>query len=383
MASNIQSNGLSIDDYFVRREFFRQGNLWGWGNGSFYGLGVNSTSEFNSPIQTAVGGLNWKQASSGGYFGGGTKTDGTLWMWGRNTNYQVGSGNGYATHNSTPAQVAGGGSTWKKVACGYDHAIALKTNGTIWVWGSNNNYQNGSSSTSTRYSTPVQYGSETTWKDVGASQGGGTVGGIKTDGTLWMWGENAYGKLGAGFTGDRSSPVQFGTGTWKTFDVNIFHSAAIKTDGTLWAAGAGMFGAIGDGTTTNRINIVQVAGGGTTWKQVSCGRGHTVAIKTDGTLWGWGDNGNGALGTNNTTSCSTPVQTIAAGTAWKQVGAGSYHTAAIKADGSLWLWGDGGSGKLGNSSSISRSSPVQIAGGGNNWVFVKPGVNKTFAIVDI
>jgi alpha-tubulin suppressor-like RCC1 family protein len=161
------------------------------------------------------------------------------------------------------------------------------------------------------------------------------------EGNLWAWGYNNYGQLGTGNITDYSSPVQtVASGlNWKTITCTTTQGSAggIKTDGTLWLWGDNQWGQLGDNTTTNRSSPVQTVAAGTNWKQVSMGRFNTGAIKTDGTLWLWGRNNNGQLGDNSTTQQNSPVQTIAGGTNWKQVSGG---IAAIKTDGTLWLWGD-------------------------------------------
>jgi alpha-tubulin suppressor-like RCC1 family protein len=161
---------------------------------------------------------------------------------------------------------------------------------------------------------------------------------IKTDGTLWTWGAVSSGRLGnAVTTGNRSTPVTtfLGGTNWKQVSCGYVHTAAIKTDGTLWIWGNGLTGRLGNGITTgNRSTPVTTFLGGTNWKQVSCGSGgsfadHTAAIKTDGTLWTWGLGGNGRLGNNATTDRSTPVTTFSGGTNWKQVSSGDSHTTAL------------------------------------------------------
>ena len=97
----------------------------------------------------------------------------------------------------------------------------------------------------------------------------------------------------------------------------------------MWTWGYNGGGQLGDNTDTSKSNPVQTIAGGTNWKQVAGGSNHTAAIKTDGTLWIWGHNSNGGLGDNTTTDRSSPVQTIAGGTNWKQVDCGFYHTSAI------------------------------------------------------
>ena len=143
--------------------------------------------------------------------------------------------------------------------------------------------------------------------------------------------------------------------------------------GGLWSCGRNNNGQLGDSTITGRSSPVQTIAGGTNWKQVATGYYHTAAIKTDGTLWSWGYNSEGQLGDSTLTQRSSPVQTIAGGTNWKQVATGYYHTAAIKTDGTLWSWGYNLYGGLGDSTSTNKSSPVQTIAGGTNWKQVSGG----------
>ena len=165
---------------------------------------------------------------------------------------------------------------------------------------------------------------------------------IKTDGTLWLWGENSNGRLGDNTIVDKSSPVQtIAQGNnWKQTYLGYQHSSAIKTDGTLWLWGRNSSGRLGDNTQTDRSSPVQTISQGNNWKQVSLGNDHSAAVKTDGTLWLWGDKANGILGDDQTTvHQSSPVQTVSQGNNWKQVSLGYQHSAAVKTDGTLWLWG--------------------------------------------
>jgi alpha-tubulin suppressor-like RCC1 family protein len=289
----------------------------------------------------------------------------TLFTWGYNGYGRLGNNN--ITNISNPIQTIALGTNWKQVTCGYTNTAAIKTDGTLWTWGKNINGQLGDNTVTNR-SSPVQtimYG--TNWKQV--SCGSVHTAAIKTDGTLWGFGYNIYGQLGDNTRTDRSSPVQtvaFGT-NWKQVSCGYTNTAAIKTDGTLWVFGYNIYGQIGDSTITNRSSPVQTIAGGTSWKQVACGYTSTVAIKTDGTLWTWGYNGYGQLGDNTIINRSSPVQTVAGGTNWKQVASGYLTTAAIKADGTLWVWGKGIYGQLGDNAIVSRSSPVQTIAYGTNW----------------
>jgi len=153
----------------------------------------------------------------------------------------------------------------------------------------------------------------------------------------------------------------------------------------LWGWGFNGNGQLGDFSTTQRNIPVTTFSGGNNWKSVDGNaNGHTAAIKTDGTLWVWGDNVNAQLGINiGGGSRNTPVTTFAGGTNWKSVICGGSHTAAIKTDGSLWTWGLNLYGELGNFSTTTRSTPVTTFAGGNNWKQVSGGKNHTAAIQTI
>ena len=251
---------------------------------------------------------------------------------------------------------------------------------TLWVWGYNTYGQLGDNTTTTK-STPVTtFAGGTNWKQVSCGYIHTTA--IKTDGTLWTWGQNANGQLGTNDTNGRNTPVTTlsGGSNWKQVGGGLYHTAAIKTDGTLWTWGYNPYGGLGTNDTTQRNTPVTTFAGGTNWKQVSGGLHHTDAIKTDGTLWTWGRGANGQLGTNDTTQRNTPVTTFAGGTNWKQVSCGDYHNAAIKTDGTLWTWGYNPYGGLGTNDTATRSTPVTTFAGGSNWKQVSGGYYHTVAI---
>ena len=152
--------------------------------------------------------------------------------------------------------------------------------------------------------------------------------------------------------------------------------------GGLWSCGRNNNGQLGDSTITGRSSPVQTIAGGTNWKQVATGYYHTAAIKTDGTLWSWGRNQFGQLGDSTITGRSSPVQTITGGTNWKQVACTRSNTAAIKTDGTLWTWGFNIFGQLGDITNTDKSSPVQTITGGTNWKQVSCGYSNTIAIKD-
>ena len=345
---------------------------WTWGYNYYGQLGDNTTSSRSSPVTTVAGGTNWKQVSGGADHTAAVKTDGTLWTWGANAFGRLGD-NTIASRLS-PVTTVGGGTDWKQVSGGADHTAAVKTDGTLWTWGSNGTGMLGDNTTSSRSSPVTTAGGGTNWKQV--SGGYYHTAAVKTDGTLWTWGANAFCQLGDYTTSNRSSPVTTaGAGTdWKQVSAGGYHTAAVKTDGTLWTWGYNLYSQLGDNTMTNRLSPVKTVGGGTNWKQVACGYRHTAAVKTDGTLWVWGYNNFGQLGDNTTSTRSSPVTTVGAGTNWKQVSAaGGYHTAAVKTDGTLWTWGRNNFGQLADNTTSNRSSPVTTVAGGTNWKQVACG----------
>ena len=278
-----------------------------------------------------------------------------LFSWGINQYGQLGQNN--TTSYSSPVQVAG--TTWKSVNTGpaglnRPSILATKTDGTLWAWGYNNMGQLGLNNNA-QYSSPVQIPGS--WTD--GFQGGLMSGAVNTDGELWVMGDNGDGGLAQNNRTQYSSPVQIPGTTWSKIAGNFDSSYAIKTDGTLWAWGQNNgYGELGQNNKTQYNSPVQVPG--TTWKEVDCGYHQTTAVKTDGTLWAWGYNFYGTLGQNNQTNYSSPVQIP--GTTWNRCFSNVNSTLATKTDGTLWAWGRNNNGTFGNNSVATVSSPVQVPG---------------------
>lgn len=186
--------------------------------------------------------------------------------------------------------------------------------------------------------------------------GGAAVSGF----SLWAWGQNNAWQLGDGAqTLPIATPEQIGTATdWQSVAAGSQYSVAVKSDGTLWGWGKNSSGQLGDGTTTTITSPMQI-GTATDWKAVWAVLSQTFAIKTDGTLWAWGANGFGQLGDGTTTPQLSPVQ-IGTANNWKSMAPGSYHTLGLRADGTLWAWGDNSSGQLGDGTTTAHISPAQV-----------------------
>lgn len=342
-----------------------------------------------------VGYPNWKETiSCGGHYTAVLKADGSLWMWGGNETGQLGNGGHGNSFNvvfdnvicqTVPIKVM---DQVASISCGYEHVAALKKDGSLWMWGLNSDGRlgiglNGNAVTS--YDEPYQTVPVKVMDNVAAvSCGDYHTAAIKTDGTLWTWGSNSSGQLGNGGTGDVGYDTWEGKYYVQTRPVKVmdnvaavscgaYHTGIVKTDGTLWMCGNNGSGAVGNGGKGNDTSMiytyqtvpVQVM---SDVAIVSCGLDTTAAVKTDGTLWTWGCNCSGELGNGGREDMrentwyqpcqSTPLQIM---DQVADVSCGQGHTAILKTDGTLWTCGYNSFGKLGDGTDAElRLVPVQV-----------------------
>src|SRR3989338_6370676 len=351
--------------------------LWSWGSQYKGQLGLGDTVSRSSPVQVGTV-ATWSTLATGSNSSRfGIKSDGSLWAWGYGVDGRLGLGD--TVSRSSPVQI-GALTTWSSVASGGPHALGIKIDGTLWAWGTNTTYDSLGDGTLINRSSPVQIGTLGTWSSVTVGNSGNSA--LKSDGTLWSWGKNYFGPLGLGTAGSGltcSSPTQVGTlATWRNVSAGTHNRLAIRTDGTLWAWGRNNNnGQLGLGDIIHRSSPVQV-GTLATWSIASSGGDHSLAVKTDGTLWAWGGGATGPLGLGDTIARSSPVQ-IGTLTTWSAVCTGTYSSLAIKTNGTLWGWGNGSSGEQGQSDTVSRSSPVQV-GTLATWTSMAIGTNAVQAI---
>jgi len=300
------------------------GTLWAWGYNNQGGLGLNQGGGApiyggmrSSPTQVGTG-SDWATINTGESTAMAVKTDGSLWMWGNNGG-KVTSSN--LVQRSSPTQVPGTWSAEERKNFTQDFAAAIKPDGTLWMWGSNTTGVLGlNAPTPQKKSSPTQVGSETTWKYVAGNTGGTSqCFGIKTDGTAWAWGENGSGELGQNNTTPYSSPIQI-AGSWTYIQSGDDNVKGIKGDGTLWSwgsntSGVGGWNGTSGGPSSNASSPIQIGTG--TWVDISSDRAAAM-VKGDGTIWGVGSNGNGELGCGDDASRSSPIQMLyGGGDAWR------------------------------------------------------------------
>jgi alpha-tubulin suppressor-like RCC1 family protein len=343
---------------------------------------------YTAKCAVTVRSAGFAKIASGFYYSLAINTDGSLWTWGRNNYGQLGDGS--KTDRSVPVQM-GADNDWAVVMAGASHVMVIKSDGSLWAWGQNSLGQLGDG-TQTERTSPVRVGTDNDWVSVSTGYGAAQTlysydyytHAVKADGSLWFWGGNFSGHKGDGYSYSASSPsdlypVRVGTAdNWLAVSGWVEHTMALKSDGSLWAWGLNSYGQLGDGTTTKRNSSVRV-GADNDWAAVSTGDRHTVALKANGSLWAWGWNGTGQLADGTTTNRTTPVQ-VGADNDWAVVSAsGGYHTMALKSDGSLWGWGQNNYGQLGDGSTTNRRTPVRV-GADNDWVAVSAGVYNTLAL---
>jgi alpha-tubulin suppressor-like RCC1 family protein len=354
--------------------------LWSWGGNVQHQLGLGDTDLRTTPTQVGTD-ATWAGVTGGFRFGLGVRTDGTLWAWGNNSNGQLGLGDsGEATERPTPTQV-GTDATWATISAGTTHTLAVRTDGTLWAWGNNSNGRTGLTTDVGNTLVPTQVGTDTGWAAVAA--GGSHSLALRTDGTLWAWGGNDRGQLGLGDSGfgtERTTPTQVGTDAdWATISAGSSHSLALRTDGTLWAWGTNLNGELGLGDDEHRSTPSQV-GTDATWATISAGSVHSLATRTDGTAWGWGWNGDGRTGLGITTGVTLMPEQIGADTAWVEVAAGNAFGLGLRADGTLWAWGSNVDGSTGQDTTAGDTpTPAQI-GTETAWVEVTAGATHSLGL---
>ncbi|HEY5168394.1 MAG TPA: hypothetical protein VIK03_03225 [Thermoleophilia bacterium] len=402
------------------------GELWATGGNTYGELG-NGTPSAGTATPFHVGSQLWKSLGAGSSHSLGVRSDGTLWAWGGNESGQLGLGSKDASPHASPIQI-GSGSSWQAVFCWRNSSYALTDAGDLYAWGSNENGRLGIGSDAADVLTRTKLAGS--WADV--APGSLHCMALRTDGSLWgcgynyngalglapsdqvttmtrvgsaaSWddvatgtyhtvavttpatgdkfaacGANAFGQLGLGYALYRPSPEQIGTAAgWTQVDASLTHTAGVRDDHSLWTWGYDISGALGG---SGGLNAPARVGFDSDWAAVSCGAytdaNYTMALKTSGTLWAFGDNGAGQLGLGDKVARAVPTQ-VGSDADWAAVaasdGVGSRgrtddahpdftlddHTLAIKTDGSLWAWGANDYGQLGIGGTAPRLTPTRV-----------------------
>ena len=304
-------------------------------------------------------------------------SDGNLYAWGNNTRGQLGDGT--TTNRSAPIQVpkpagVSNGFTWTQVSTRWDHTLALGSDHNLYAWGWNEYSQLGNTSVPTGTDNSDAYSSkpvlvsrpaEVTFTQLSAGRYNSFA--LGSDNNLYAWGSNVSGRLGDGTDVQRSTPVQVRQPAGVTFsqfsagDTSCF---AISTNGDLYAWGWNGYGRLGDGSnaedrkTPTLISPPNGASSGFTWVRVMIRDTHVLAIGSDGNLYSWGRNDHGQLGikgidtdgsyVNRPHIVDQPTSSTAQKFTWAQINAGWEESSALGSDGNLYTWGWNNGGQLGD-----------------------------------
>jgi alpha-tubulin suppressor-like RCC1 family protein len=359
---------------------------WGYNNSGQLGDELNSSINF-SKIPLAVNSSNLDSAimvSAGYQHSLAIGSDGYIWVWGNNDSGQLGTGN--AVNKTIP--------TYKDknnkiilndivmVSAGFQHSLALQSNGIVWAWGSNEFGQLGDGST-TNSNVPVIV-SELPPDIVAISAGYFHSLALTSDGDIWAWGSNQYGQLGDNTTSDRLVPVKVFTessseyrGDFTAIEAGKNHSVALTSAKYVWAWGRNNLGQVGDNSTTDRKYPVKTRVSAsvdlTEITSIAAGGDFSLALKSAATVWAWGENSSGQLGINSTALSSFAKQ-VKTGSSTFLIGitaisAGGSHSLALKSDSTVWAWGGDEYGQLGNNDTANTRLAVQVKTSASAYIF--------------
>jgi alpha-tubulin suppressor-like RCC1 family protein len=290
------------------------------------------------------------------------KSDGSVWTWGNNSDGQLGTGD-YITR-TVPAKVTPIKSVIA-VAAGDYHTLALRNDGTVWSWGYNNYGQLGDGTVNVASDTPILVKNLSGIISIAAGAGHSIA--LRNDGTVWAWGNNIDGQLGNGSTVNSNLPVQVsGLSGMTAISAGWLHSVALRSNGTVWAWGANSDGQLGNNTLiTPQTTPAQVSNlSGVT--AIAAGGYHTVSLKSDSTVWTWGKNDNGQLGNGTIFQSSLPVEAMALNGV-TAIAAGGAYTVALKSDFKVWMWGNDSYYTMPFIGSVNSSTPVEMVGISNAY----------------
>jgi len=319
------------------------------------------------------------------------------YVWGENTDGQLGLGTSGSTADEiAPVEMTGGPGVWESLSAGQNHSCGVAANASLWCWGENVSGQvgNGVTAPGLPQATPVQVGAATDWRL--STAGGSHSCAVMDDSTLWCWGNGFSGQLGTGpLFGQESSPVDVSTGV-STVSAGGDHTCAIADSGELSCWGTGSSGQLGVGlgcppdvdddftvcgdvtSPPTAVGAPAQVGTAANWEWIDLGKQHTCGIRNPGILWCWGLNNQGRLGDDTTIERSSPTAVFTGFVDWASVSAGDHHTCAIRNSGYLYCWGRNDKGQLGTGDLTEYHTPQPI--GNDFWREVSAGGDHTCGI---
>ncbi len=320
-----------------------------------------------------------KRVAAGCNFALALKRNGTVRSWGDNANGQLGNDN--QPNDSLLPSVVEGLDNVVALAGGDHHSLALKRNGTVMAWGSNNHGELGDDNAPNGTDVPQTVPGLNNVKAIAAGTDVSLA--LKENGTVRAWGYNSDGQLGNGDEpNDQGHPVK----VRKLEDVVAIASgcegytmAALRSNGTVWTWGYNSSGELGNGTEGPSSDVPVKVVNMNDVKAIAGGYQQMMALKENGTVWAWGENGDGQLGDGTLVSKPVPVR-VEKLKGVKAIAMGDYTGYALKNDGTIRAWGDNSDGELGNDDAPDdRTYPVKVLNV-SNVVHISAGTETAYAV---
>ncbi len=351
---------------------------WGLNANGQLGDGTATSRFLYSDIR---GGNDVVQVAAGYDHGLAVRSDGSVWAWGNNGYGELGDGS--TTSRSTPVQVTRLTQV-TQVAAGVGFSLAVRSDGTVWAWGANGVGQLGRGTVTDHEATPARVAVLNHVTKISAGRGFALA--LRSDGLVFAWGLNRSGQLGNGGTADRPVPVKI-EGLSQVTGISAGWDSSVATEASGISAvtpvqtwGGNDHGQLGDGTQADRFTPARVTGVPVPVAGVSAGSKFAVILGTDGSVWSWGANRAGQLGIAPQSSAVTrPVNAIAAGSGITQLSAGGGHMLALKSDGTVLAWGYSAFGQLGNGATARVGGLLQVTGL-TSTTQVAAGLDSSFAV---
>lgn len=356
------------------------GTVWAWGQNNYGQLGDGTTANRHEQVQ--VPGLTQvKEIAATSRSSYALKSDGTVWVWGLNTNGQLGLGN--TINQLSPVQIPELADV-VQISCGSQHCLALKKDGSVWAWGYNANGVVGDGTANNYKTTPTQVTGLPRIAQVFAGENWSMA--LTTDGDLWAWGLNNYGNFGNNATSTTAQKTPLLIASLSGFSRFVAGQAnsiiAQKDDGKMYVWGLNNNAQLGIGHANNlrtptpaplldKFEDIMTTQSAT----------HCFAVREDGSLWAWGNGIYGKLGEPTVSSAMIPME-ISALSSVAEATAGQSHSLALKQDGTLWAWGSNSNYQLGIESPTSSNTPILLdltVGNADDY----PDSHEDAAIVDI
>ena len=342
------------------------GTLWAWGDNQYGQLGDGTTTDRNVP--TAVSGSSYTQLAAGLYHSLALRADGIVYSWGRNNSGQLGSGG--TTDRSSPAAVSGLAAC-VQLAAAERHSLALQANGQLAGWGNNASGQLGTGTPALSVAAPTITGTALPTRST--AMGGNFSLAVRANGTLLAWGDNSAGQLARSPASLAYStlPLQIGSDNdWVMVAAGTSFALALKADGRLYAWGANRYGQLGASTnngTNTPVTTLTLVGSGYT--RVAAGFQHSLGLLADGSLLAWGYNFYGQLANPDPASqglAPNPTPRLVSTDRYTSMAGGTFFSLSLRADGKAYGWGVNDRGQLGTStnagSGIANTTPLPVNG---------------------